>query len=133
MTVGPIALKRRHVLGEFYDRCDPSSETLPVYLEEKSDEAIGHADESMGVFTDAFLFHLPEDICKKLSTSYYQFAFNYDYSGEAVRGVKRIKLNYILLITRTTGLPRRSGNKNAPAAEPAVATEPEPGPEQSEK
>jgi len=122
MTVGPIALKRRHVLGDLYNRCD-RSETIPVYLEEKTEEAIGHVDESMGVFMDAFLFHLPEDVCKKLSTSYYQFAFNYDHSGETVRGVKRIKLNHILLITRTTGLPRRSGNKHAPAEVVAEAVE----------
>jgi hypothetical protein len=126
MTVGPIALKRSHVLGELYSRCD-RSESTPVYLEEKTEEAIGHADESMGVFADAFLFHLPEDICKKLSTSYYQFAFNYDFSGETTREGKRIKLNYILLITRTTGLPRRSakGALTKSAAEPA-ALEPEP-------
>lgn len=115
MATGFIALKRRHVLGDLYDRCD-RSEIIPVYLGEKTEESIGHADESMGVFIDAFLFHLPEDICKKLGTSHYQFAFNYDFSGETVRGVKRIKLNHILLITRATSLPRRLGNKD-PIAE----------------
>lgn len=104
-------MKRSHVLGELYSRCD-HLETVPVYMEEKSGESIGYVDESMGVFADAFLFHLPEDVCKKLSTSHYQFAFNYDYSGEMYRGLKRIKLNYILLVTRSNAIPRRNtGNK----------------------
>jgi hypothetical protein len=106
MTVASIALKRRHVLGDLYSKCDPL-DTIPVYMEEKSEESIGYADESMGVFTDAFLFHLPEDICKKLGTSHYKFGFNYNYSGETVRGARRINLNYILLIANAV-LPKRA-------------------------
>lgn len=41
---------------------------------------IGYADESLGHYADAFLFHLPEDVCKKLSTGHFVYSFNFDFS-----------------------------------------------------
>ncbi len=61
MAYSPLAIKRRNVLGDIYNYCEPV-ENLPVYLENNLEETIGFADESLGHYADAFLFHLPEDI-----------------------------------------------------------------------
>ncbi len=101
MTYSPLAIKRRHVLGDIYDRCD-HVESIPVYLDEKSDEPLGFVDESMGHFADAFLFHLPELVCKKLSTGHFDYIFDYEYAGRTAgnSSQKRIKLNGILLVPK---------------------------------
>lgn len=101
MSFAPLAIKRRNILGEIYSRCD-TVESIPVYLNDKSDELLGHADESLGHYADAFLFHLPEVICKKLSTGHFNYVFDFDYSDETVKGSKkrRIKLNSILLVPK---------------------------------
>jgi hypothetical protein len=97
MSYSPLAIKRRHVLGDIYKNCD-TVESIPVYLNDASGELLGHADESMGRYADAFLFHLSEDVCKKLSTGHYNYSFEYDvlYNGEDKR--RHIKLNSILLV-----------------------------------
>jgi len=101
MTFSPLAIKRRHVLGDIYPQCD-SVESIPVYLEIKSDEPLGFVDESMGVYSDTFLFHLPEDVCKKLSSGHYIYSFDYELGDTKDPHTKkrRIKLNYILLTGR---------------------------------
>lgn len=101
MKYAPLAIKRRNILGDIYGRCD-TVESIPVYLNDKSGELLGHADESLSPYADAFLFHLPEVICKKLSTGHFDYAFDFDYSDEAVKSGKkrRIKLNCILLIPK---------------------------------
>jgi hypothetical protein len=101
MKYAPVAIKRRNVLGDIYSRCD-SIESIPVYLNDKSDESVGHADESLGHFADAFLFHLPEIICKKLSSGHFDYVFEFDYSDEKKKNNKkrRIKLNSILLVPK---------------------------------
>lgn len=94
-------MKRSHVLGDLYDRCD-RVESIPVYMNEKSGEPLGFADESLGHFADAFLFHLPEPVCKKLSTGHFDFVFDCEYSESPGRPgtKKRIVLNGILLVPK---------------------------------
>ena len=113
MSYSPIAIKRRNVLGDIYSRCD-AVESIPVYMIDTSGEVLGHVDESMGPYADAFLFHLPEIICKKLSTSHFDYVFEYDYSGEKAKGGKerRIKLTSIILVPKKTS----AEEKSAPAS-----------------
>jgi hypothetical protein len=100
MTYSPLALKRRHVLGDLYARCE-NVVTVPVYLDNQEGEMIGYADESLGHYADAFLFHLPEDICKKLSSGHFLYSFNYDYIGASTAGKKRrIALTNICLTAK---------------------------------
>jgi hypothetical protein len=99
MSYSPLAIKRRHVLGEIYKYCD-NVESIPVYLNEVSGELLGHADESMGRYADAFLFHLPKDVCKKLSSGHYNYIFGYDVLYNRTDKKRHIKLNHILLIGR---------------------------------
>src|SRR3712207_1769047 len=89
-----LAIKRKHVLGDLYNSCEVA-ESIPVYIDDKPDEPIGTADSSLGTFVDAFLFHLPDDVCKKLSTGHYQFGIDYDLSDNK----NKFKLNHILLIS----------------------------------
>ncbi|HTK27621.1 MAG TPA: hypothetical protein VL327_13735 [Pyrinomonadaceae bacterium] len=88
MMYSPLAIKRRHVLGDLYGRCD-NIVSVPVYLEDVEGEMIGYADESLGHYADAFLFHLPEDVCKKLSTGHFVYSFNYDFSDPSDNGPTR--------------------------------------------
>lgn len=89
-----LNLKRRHVLGNLYSRCE-NIESIPVYLDVVTEEPIGFADESLGRYVDAFSFHLPEAICKKLSSNGYVVAVDYDVSAENNR---RYKLNHFVLV-----------------------------------
>lgn len=100
MSYSPLAIKRRQVLGDLYPVCDPV-EMVPVHIDNADGEKIGYADQSLGHYADAFLFHLPEDICKKLSTGHYIYSFDYDYSDPETTGRnRRITLNYIFLTGR---------------------------------
>lgn len=89
-----LTLKRKHVLGNLYNKCENIS-SIPVYLEGNTNDAIGTADEELGRYTDAFSFHLPEDICKKLSSNGYVVAFDYDFCDKTSR---KIKLNHFVLV-----------------------------------
>lgn len=97
MSYSPLAVKRSYVLGDLYPKCEAIS-SIPVFLNDKSGELLGYADESLGRYADAFLFHLPEDICKKLSTGHFNFSFDYSFSGGEIGPKKRIVLNHIVLI-----------------------------------
>jgi len=97
MSYSPLAIKRSYVLGDIYKNCD-TVESVPVYLNNESGELLGHADESMGRYADAFLFHLPEDVCKKLSTGHYNYSFGYDVLYNQTDKKRHIKLNHILLV-----------------------------------
>jgi hypothetical protein len=101
MTYAPLAIKRRNILGDIYNRCD-TVDSIPVYLNIKSEEPLGYADESLGHYADAFLFHLPENVCKQLSTGHFDYAFDFDYLDDKDKTNKkrRIKLNCILLVPR---------------------------------
>ncbi|MBC7901122.1 MAG: hypothetical protein H7070_13845 [Saprospiraceae bacterium] len=117
MTYSPLAMKRRHVLGDIYAQCN-SVESIPVYMESKTEDPIGFVDESMGIYADTFLFHLPEDVCKKLSAGHYIYSFDYEVTEikDARTKKRRYELNYILLTGRKAPTPVvRASKKNAQA------------------
>lgn len=101
MSFGPIAISRRHVLGDLYSRCD-AIDTVPVHMDNVEGELLGHVDEGLGHYADAFRFHMNEDLCKKLSAGHFTYSFNYQHSDsdEKVTGRRRIKLNAIFLNAR---------------------------------
>ena len=127
MTYSPLAIKRRQVLGDLYGQCD-TVEMVPVHLDNADGEKIGYADESLGHYADAYLFHLPEDVCKKMATGHYIYSFDYDYTDPDATGRnRRITLNYIFLNGRKVPeAVSRSGRKAAAALAEAAeaATEP---------
>ncbi|MDI1240506.1 MAG: hypothetical protein PSX80_01130 [bacterium] len=102
MTSGPISLSRRHVLGDLYSRCDVITSSVPVYLNSVDGEMLGHVDQGLGHYADAFSFHLADDICKKLSAGFFTYAFDYKYAEEpTVAGQRRkVELVAICLIAR---------------------------------
>lgn len=117
MAYSPLSLSRRHVLGDLYARCDSLAGEVPVYLSGVEPELLGHADEGLGHFADAFTFHISDDFCKKLSAGHYQYSFDYDYSDPKVTGSQsRITLNSITLNARKgyeKPLPKsRRGNES---------------------
>ena len=123
MTYSPLALKRRQVLGDLYSICE-NLEMVPVHLDNAEGELIGHVDESLGHYADAYLFHLPEDVCKKLSTGHYLYSFDYDYSdSESTGRNRRIKLNYIFLTGRKVNEAVSRQSKKALAALEALGAE----------
>ena len=97
MIYSPIAIKRHQVLGDFYHRCE-KIESIPVYMNDVSGELLGHVDESLGQYADAFVFHLAEDVCKKLSTGHFNYGFDYETLEAKTNKNGYIKLNYILLV-----------------------------------
>lgn len=99
MSYSPLAIKRSQVLGDIYSRCE-KIESLPVYLNDVSGELLGHVDESLGQYADAFVFHLSEDVCKKLSSGHYIYGFDYDVLESDIAKNSLIKLNYIFLVGR---------------------------------
>jgi hypothetical protein len=103
MTYSPLSVSRRHVLGDLYSRCDSLHEEVPVYLAgtEPEPELLGHADESLGHFADAFTFHLADDLCKKLSSGQYTYSFDYRHTDPKQKGSRgRIVLTSITLTGR---------------------------------
>lgn len=107
MKYSPLAIKRRNILGDIYGKCEVV-ESLPVYIEDKSEEPIGFVDESLGRYADAFVFHLPEDFCKKLSTGSYEVFIDFDKPNRE----NRIKLNHIVLVSKKlpVAVPRRNAH-----------------------
>ena len=103
MAYSPLSISRRHVLGDLHSRCEAIVETIPVFLIDSNGEELGHVDQSLGHYADAFSFHLAEDICKRLSSGQFSFSFSYEYSDQpAVPGSSRkIRLNYICLTPLT--------------------------------
>jgi hypothetical protein len=96
----PVSLARRHVLGDLYSRCE-GIETIPVYLDTVEGEVLGHVDQSLGHDADAFSFHLPDDVCKKLSSGFFTYAFDYEYAEKkGPKHLRRLQLNSICLIAR---------------------------------
>lgn len=107
MKYSPLAIKRRNILGDIYSKCE-LVEGIPVYLEDKDGEAVGHVDESLGRYADAFVFHLPEEVCKKLSTSGYEVFIDSNKPDER----DRITLNHFILVSKKTpvAVPRRNAH-----------------------
>jgi hypothetical protein len=114
MTEQPLSMTRRHVLGQLYGRCEPITESIPVYIapldEHEAPTLAGHVEQSMGVYADAFTFHLPQDVCKALSAGYYSYSLEYEHSDTAnSTSQSRIRLTSILLTARqnyTKPIPR---------------------------
>jgi len=102
MTQTVLSLSRRHVLGGLYHRCDAVPGNIPVYLADENDAVlIGHANESLGYFADAFSFHLEADECKKLSSGNFAFSVDYELSNPAETGSRsRVRLTSITLTGR---------------------------------
>jgi hypothetical protein len=107
MAYAPIAIKRSRILGDLNDRCEALTDNVPVYLNDETGEPLGHIDESLGRYADAFVFHVPEDICKKLSTDSYQCGLNYDVIRSSGPGpkIKRYRLNSIVLKAKAEPKP----------------------------
>lgn len=101
MKYSPCAIKRRQILGSLYEKCAPVTD-LPIYLQENTGDPIGKADETLGRYADAFLFHLPEDICKKLTVSHYNYDIDYTVLEQdaETNEIKLIQLNHITLIQK---------------------------------
>ena len=92
---GAVSLTRRHVLGELYSKCDPITGEIPVYLDGEALEVLGHVDEGLGAFRDAFSFHLGVTVSKDLCAGYYTFSFDCERAGQS-----RFKLVSITLKKR---------------------------------
>jgi hypothetical protein len=99
MSYSPLTMKRKHVLGDLYDRCD-AVQSVPVYKNDEEGELLGHVDESLGHYADAFTFHLAEEICKRLSAGYYSYSFGYEFaeSKAPATGKRRIRLTSICIV-----------------------------------
>ncbi len=112
MSYSPLAIKRNSILGKIYKQCD-AIESIPVYMNDTSGELLGYADESLGHYADAFVFHLSETLCRQLSTSHFDYAFGFEYIEKNGKSIvkKRIKLNHIFLIQKVTPFSKKSANK----------------------
>jgi hypothetical protein len=110
MQFSPLAIKRRYILGNLAGQCETVNK-IPVYLNDKSEPPIGFADESLGRYADAFLFHLPEEICKRLATNGYELDIDYEVHRREDKTSEnaRIKLNHIILTSRAvmSRIPKR--------------------------
>lgn len=112
MSYSPLAVKRNYVLGKIYKQCDAIA-SIPVYMNDSAGELLGYADESLGHYADAFVFHLPEIVCKQLSTSHYDYAFGFEYTEKNRKSnhQKRIRLNHILLIGKVSPFNKKPAEK----------------------
>jgi len=121
MSYSPVSISRRHVLGTLYARCD-AIESIPVYLRDEQGEKLGHVDQGLGHYADAFSFHLAEDICKRLSSGQFAYSFSYDYADDIAKDSgRRIKLNHICLTPLSP--PLKSGISKIVKAAPDLVVE----------
>ena len=112
MSTNSVAFKRRNILGALYQQSEPVS-SIPVYLDDATGEPIGTMEENPNQYADSFIFHLPDNVCKKLSTNSFDIGIDYDFTDEDTEpGNRRVKLNHIILATKKSALPvpRRSGS-----------------------
>lgn len=101
MSLTKLSLSRRHVLGDLYRRCDPVTDSIPVYVVEDETTLAGHADESLGHYADALSFHLSDNHCKKLSSGHFVCSMEFDHSDPSSIGSQsRVKLTSIILKAR---------------------------------
>ena len=97
MSLETVTFARRHVLGQMHSRCD-SVDMLPIFMDGDMDTQIGYVDENMGRFADAYSFHVPADVIKKLSSGQLTFSFGFANDKPAdVFKKPRIRLTYICL------------------------------------
>ena len=89
MAFSPLSLSRRHVLGELYAKCDELTEEVPVFILGDENELIGHVDQCLGHYADALTFHIPDEVCKRLSAGQYTYEFDVDRSSVKGRVIVR--------------------------------------------
>ncbi len=124
MAINILSLSRRHVLGDLYDRCDAITAAIPVYLAGDEPILLGHADESLGHYADAYSFHLDTDSCKKLSAGQYTYTIGYDHTDPKAKGARRrIRLTSITLKGREGYAKPIGKQRSADVAETSKAAE----------
>ena len=109
MNINTVAFKRRNILGDLYKQCN-AVDSIPVFLDDTNDASIGTLEESFNQNEDAFLFHLPHDICKKLLTNNYNIGLDFDFTDRTKNSKKdSITLNYVILAAKPNSelIPRR--------------------------
>jgi len=117
MNYSPLSMARRHVLGALYSRCEQIAGEVPVFVTPTPEEEtlepslVGHVDQGLGHYADAFTFHLSPDLCKQLSAGYFSYEFNYEYVDPKDKGSQsKVRLSSISLVARTNytrPIPRR--------------------------
>ena len=110
MNPNTVTLKRSNILGKLYKQCDKIG-SIAVYMTDSSADPIGTAEESPNHYADAFLFHLPDAICKKLSNNNYDICVDYDFVNKnKVSDKDQVKLNHIILADKqgAESIPRRN-------------------------
>src|SRR4030095_3466427 len=100
MAISVLSLSRRHVLGDLYDRCEAITAAIPVYLAGDEPTLLGHADQALGHYADAFSFHLDTESCKKLSAGQFTCVIAYDHADRKAAAKRRIRLTSITLRER---------------------------------
>ena len=118
MNINTVSFKRRTILGELYKQCDAIN-SIPVYINDQTAAPVGTVDESLDHYADAFLFHLPNYICKKLLNNSYDIGVDYDFANKNKVSYKdRIKVNHIILAIRKEAepMPRRSSRRASATA-----------------
>lgn len=109
MQFSPLTIRRRYILGNLTDKCGVVNE-VPIYLNEITESPVGYVNELPERYKDAFLFHLPEDICKRLASNGYNLDLDYDFCEQEAKSKnnKQIRLNHIILTSRASSvIPRR--------------------------
>lgn len=96
MSFSPLSLSRRQVLGDIYAICEAITENVPVYLLGEENELLGHADQCLGHYADALTFHIPDNICKRLSAG----QFTYEFDLDRAPGNGRVIIRTIFLKAR---------------------------------
>jgi hypothetical protein len=81
MSFSPLSISRKHVLGEISARCEVATENIPVYLIGEENELLGHAAEAPSHYADTLIFHLADDVCKRLSAGQYTYEFDLEHTG----------------------------------------------------
>lgn len=119
-----LSMARRHVLGNYYSRCEDLAEQIPVFVEpsegteEKTASLVGHVDQGLGHYADAYTFHLSPELCKQLSSGYFSYRIEFEFADPAAKNSRgRIRLSSISLIAR------QSYSKPIPRARQTVKTE----------
>jgi len=117
MSHSPLSMARRHVLGTLYSRCEALTDNVPVFItpaegDDGEPALTGHVSQTADLYADAFIFDLPDDVCKQLSAGYYSYSFEYEHADPGLRGSRGpIRLSSISLIARqnyTKPIPRGS-------------------------
>lgn len=119
MKYSPLSISRRHVLGDLYARCD-HLESVPVFLTDDASDPIGHCDEGLGRYADAFCFHLSDDDCKKLSTGNFTFSFDYETAGTGSPEMKNRRVTLKSIILNPRKAYEKPGPKSSQSAHAAV-------------